>query len=120
MTIIRLHVNDFTKEKTQELLELGVLEKRRVALQYEEQVCIEGYWVDDGTLLSFNLKEVIKHIDKVINSNIHILFEKSSNSCRIELCDSRYPTVLAECDGREISLLHEGLKIPNQLKITIG
>ncbi len=120
MTIIRIHVDDFSKEKVKELLELGVLEKRRVALQYEEQACIEGCWVDDGTLLIFNLKEVKKHFDKLASVGNGAVFVKMNNSCRIELCNSIYPIVLVECNGQETSLLHSNLKVSNQLKITIG
>jgi len=145
MATFRLHVDDFSKEKVKELLELGVLEKRRVAhmLEKEEQVCIGGNWVNTlglEAIWCFNLEEVKKHIDKVISGNDIILVKKLPNSrrielhnsCRIELHNSIYPLIKVTyrhcylCRGidndndQETSVLHSNLKIPNLLKITIG
>ena len=135
MNTIRIHVDDFSEEKVKELLELGVLEEWCVAhmLQQEEQVCIEGDWIDilgHETIWCFNLKEVKKHIDKVISGNGSIVVKKIPKSCKIELCNSIYPlvdVVYRDCylcreviNDKEISVLDSNLKIPNQLKITIG
>ena len=113
MKTIRLHVDDFSEEEQQELLEQGVLEEAHPSdfLGMFDRTYIDGrgYWSDGYAEIRYFSKNADEFIYELVNFKVE----------HVELCYSIYTRFSLK--NYELEEVYGGkIKIPNQLKITIG